>query len=202
MAELTLKQQIAWDASIRDSAQQPALGGVSNADIDALVAGLHSFADGGKYPIADEAASTIVALRQWRAALEEACIVSWSPIDESDPQGTLNKLIAWEQTIALDPQVSRAAAELRDTYLQRAEAAEQKAGELLLKANYEASRREEAERNAARYLNAIFLMADDGWLMYGEEGMSKVQEQVYAIAQEHPEYKRRAAIDAAMKAKP
>jgi hypothetical protein len=40
-------------------------------------------------------------------------------------------------------------------------------------------------------LDAIFAMADDGWLMHGEEGMSEVQELVYKIAQEHPVYKSR-----------
>ena len=48
-------------------------------------------------------------------------------------------------------------------------------------------------KDAERYLDAIFQMADDGWLMHGEEGMSEVQEVVYKIAQEHPEYKRRAS---------
>lgn len=47
------------------------------------------------------------------------------------------------------------------------------------------------DENAARYLDAIFAMADDGWLMHGEEGMSDVQEAVFKIVQEHPEYKRR-----------
>lgn len=46
-------------------------------------------------------------------------------------------------------------------------------------------------RDAERYLDAIFAMADDGWLMHGPEGMSEAQEKVYAVAQEHPEYKRR-----------
>lgn len=53
--------------------------------------------------------------------------------------------------------------------------------------------RDEARKDAERYLDAIFQMADDGWLMHGEEGMDDTQEVVYAIAQEHPEYKRRVA---------
>lgn len=56
-------------------------------------------------------------------------------------------------------------------------------------------------RDAERYLDAIFKMADDGWLMHGVEGMSEAQEAVYEIAQEHPTYKERSAIDAAKDAK-
>ena len=57
----------------------------------------------------------------------------------------------------------------------------------------EKRRAEAAEADAGRYLNAIFAMADDGWLYHGVEGMDDTQKAVYAIAQEHPEYKRRAA---------
>lgn len=61
--------------------------------------------------------------------------------------------------------------------------------------------RDEALKDAERYLDAIFQMADDGWLMHGEEGMDDTQEVVYAIAQEHPEYKRRFADAAKEKTK-
>ena len=54
--------------------------------------------------------------------------------------------------------------------------------------------RDRAMQDAERYLDAIWQMADDGWLMHGEDGMSDVQEAVHAIAQEHPEYKRRAKV--------
>ena len=50
-----------------------------------------------------------------------------------------------------------------------------------------------AERKRAeRYLDAIFKIADDGWLMHGAEGMDDTQLAVWEIAMEHEEYKRRA----------
>lgn len=55
-----------------------------------------------------------------------------------------------------------------------------------------------AERDAVRYLDAIFKMADDGWLLHGPEGMDEVQTLVHEIACEHPEAKRR--IDSALSA--
>ena len=53
-----------------------------------------------------------------------------------------------------------------------------------------------AARDKERYLDAIFAMADAGWLSHGAEGMDDVQKAVYEIAQEHPEYKRRDAAAA------
>ena len=52
---------------------------------------------------------------------------------------------------------------------------------------------ESLARDAERYLDVIFEMADDGWLMHGTEGMSDVQEAVYKVCQEHPTYKKREA---------
>jgi hypothetical protein len=48
----------------------------------------------------------------WKDAVIEACIASCVDFDENDAQKTLNKLIAWEVQVALDPRVSEAAHDL------------------------------------------------------------------------------------------
>lgn len=56
----------------------------------------------------------------WRDAIEEACVVSWVPI--TTPKETIQALLFFEQEIALDPQVSEAAANLVKKGAKEAEA--------------------------------------------------------------------------------
>jgi hypothetical protein len=48
----------------------------------------------------------------------------------------------------------------------------------------------ELEKDVWRYLDVIFSIAADGWLMHGPEGMDETQEAVYKVCKEHPTYKR------------
>ena len=57
-------------------------------------------------------------LQRWKDAVIDALVVSYTlnAENENDPRRALNDLAAWAQMVALDPAVSLAAAELRDTY--------------------------------------------------------------------------------------
>ncbi len=48
----------------------------------------------------------------WKEAVIDACVINCIDWDESDPRGTLAKLIAWEMQLTLDPQVSEEAKKL------------------------------------------------------------------------------------------
>jgi hypothetical protein len=51
--------------------------------------------------------------KQWYDAVTDACVVSGElPWDENDARGSLARLIAWREEIALDPKVSERAAQL------------------------------------------------------------------------------------------
>lgn len=57
-----------------------------------------------------------VAIREalrWRTVIDEA-LLSLEMTASDDPKESLNRLICWEQKVALDPAVSEAAARLRD----------------------------------------------------------------------------------------
>lgn len=48
----------------------------------------------------------------WKEVIIEACIVDCISWDENDPRKTLSNLISWENTVALDPRVSKEANDL------------------------------------------------------------------------------------------
>lgn len=50
--------------------------------------------------------------RRWKIAIEEACIVNHINFFPEDAQKSLSNLITWETKIALDPKVSKEAADL------------------------------------------------------------------------------------------
>ena len=58
------------------------------------------------------AVKKFVEANPWKEAIIQACIVNFLEWDENDPSGTLSKLIGWENTVALDPKVSKAAYDL------------------------------------------------------------------------------------------
>lgn len=60
----------------------------------------------------------------WLAIDNRMVVLHLGTADSFDADTCMNKILEWETTIALDPQVSRPAQELKDTYLKRAEQAE------------------------------------------------------------------------------
>ena len=81
----------------------------------------------------------LAELMKWKEAVINELIVAhiYSQVHDDSPRKAVHDAITWNCQVALDPAVSSDAQRLRDTYLQRAEAAERKA--------------EEAARDAARY---------------------------------------------------
>ena len=57
-----------------------------------------------------KAAEEYAALKAWKEAVEEACIIDWVEIGE--PKETLANLIKWNIVQALDPAISKDASEL------------------------------------------------------------------------------------------
>ena len=66
------------------------------------------------------------AAREWREAVLNELIVAhiYTKEHETNPLKAIRDAITWNCQVALDPAVSSDAQRLRDTYLQRAEAAE------------------------------------------------------------------------------
>lgn len=60
----------------------------------------------------------------WLAIDHRMVVLHLGTADSFDADTCMNKILEWETEIALDPQVSRPAQELKDTHLQRAEKAE------------------------------------------------------------------------------
>jgi hypothetical protein len=58
----------------------------------------------------EEADNKIEELQEWKNAVEELCIVNC--INMTTPKETLQRLIQWEVTQALDPRISKAAEDL------------------------------------------------------------------------------------------
>lgn len=57
------------------------------------------------------------ALREWKTAITDAAVVSWTLTaeNENDPRKAVNDLLNWTSKVALDPRVSKEAAELHET---------------------------------------------------------------------------------------
>ena len=53
---------------------------------------------------------------KWKEAVKECCVVDWSEFNEGDPLSTVQKLVAWNCDMALNPKISDDARKLRDTY--------------------------------------------------------------------------------------
>jgi len=51
---------------------------------------------------------------EWKDAIIDACVVDWifAKAHETDPRKAVNDLLCWQQRIALDPAVSKDAADL------------------------------------------------------------------------------------------
>ncbi len=73
----------------------------------ALVARLKALASSAPLVAARDA-----ELEKWKQAVIEACVVNCIGWDENDPIKTLADLVAWEVKVALDPKVSKEAAEI------------------------------------------------------------------------------------------
>jgi len=67
----------------------------------------------------------------WKDAVQAASAVDFLKMDDHDPMGALSSLVRYNQKLALDPAVSAEAVALRDTYLERAERAEQEYSEVV-----------------------------------------------------------------------
>lgn len=70
-----------------------------------------------------ELATRLRAAEAWRTEVD-AWLVNWLMVASDDPKESIQRLVQAEVQVALDPAVSEFAAELRDTYKARAEAAE------------------------------------------------------------------------------
>ena len=68
------------------------------------------------------------AALKWKEAVLDACTIAFLDWDENDPRKTIADLIAWEQKIALDPQVSKEARELADAAFKKGADAARKYG--------------------------------------------------------------------------
>ncbi len=73
----------------------------------------------------------LAELMKWKEAVINELIVAhiYSQVHDDSPRKAVHDAITWNCQVALDPAVSSDAQRLRDTYLQRAEAAERKAEE-------------------------------------------------------------------------
>ena len=58
----------------------------------------------------DDTRKELKLLEEWYEAVEELCTVNW--INMTTPKETLQRLIQWEVTQALDPRISKAAEDL------------------------------------------------------------------------------------------
>jgi hypothetical protein len=70
-----------------------------------------------------ELATRLRAAEAWRTEVD-AWLTNWLMVAGDDPKESVHRLVQAEVQVALDPTVSELAAELRDTYKARAEAAE------------------------------------------------------------------------------
>ena len=73
----------------------------------------------------------LAELMKWKEAVINELIVAhiYSQVHDDSPRKAVHDAITWNCQVALDPAVSSDAQRLRDTHLQRAEAAERKAEE-------------------------------------------------------------------------
>lgn len=61
-------------------------------------------------------------LGEWRSAVEEECAKCGTAFYPDDPKRTLDTLLEWSDSVALDPNLSQRAAALRDTWKPAAQA--------------------------------------------------------------------------------
>jgi hypothetical protein len=79
-------------------------------ETDAIKSCIH-VAEGESFDeMAQEAREELYVLVAWQEAIEELCTVNW--INMTTPKETLQRLIQWEVTQALDPRISKAAEDL------------------------------------------------------------------------------------------
>lgn len=52
----------------------------------------------------DKQAAEIKELKEWKLAIDEACVINW--VNMTTPEETVNNLIVWNVKMALDPAIS------------------------------------------------------------------------------------------------
>lgn len=125
-----------------------------------------------------------IELRRWRLAVIDALTVSfiYRSAHDYDPRMALAELISFEQLVALDPAVSKEAAELRDTYLERAERAEA----ALRERNEDAARLREIEHRVWHLLDDSEEDAQTGRISFDGRGNEDHMKLCELLPEEHP----------------
>ena len=92
-----------------------------------IPAGLHAMTAGELREVIAAAQKELAELMKWKEAVINELIVAhiYGQVHDDSPRKAVHDAITWNCQVALDPAVSSDAQRLRDTYLQRAEAAEQ-----------------------------------------------------------------------------